>query len=761
MSMNFQAWFTGTTLSGLQAPFFLVRVGYPFCSVFEEFLNKEQRALHLALLPLYFSTQGEDRPNMPTIHFEKNLTKAQQEAVFAPDGPTLVIAGAGSGKTRTLVYRVAWLVEKGIPPGRILLLTFTRKASQEMLGRVEGMLNRSCREVAGGTFHALAYKILRMYGQAIDLKGPLTVCDRKDTEEIVAKIIRQKGWDKSQDRPDKKEFLDLLGRSVNRGQTIEEGMAGWAFDNPSTPSQFFEMNRLYVAFKREHRLLDYDDLLSLCLQLFRTEKKITERLASGYDYILVDEYQDTNLLQAEIVRFLTRGNVMVVGDDSQSIYGFRGAHFKNILDFPRQFPGTRIIKLEENFRSSQAILSLANTVISYSQERYSKCLFSRFKTGDPPCCVELPYEEAQSRYVTQQLQEFHRKGMAWQEMAVLFRAGHHSFNLEVFLQKEGIPFKKFGGRRFVEGAHIKDLLSYLKAAHNPRDVLAWERILRLLDGLGPKRAQGIIEKIRECPDWPSRLQVLAQYPRQSDQLQDLGRLFQELTLAPVPLPPTQALEVIWNYYKNLMPLLHDEPQRRQKEIEEVIRVSYNYSDTESFLGDLSLEVYEDQEDSVRDRMTLSTVHSAKGLEWKVVFIIWLTEGRFPSAHANMDPMEIEEERRLLYVAITRAKERLFLTYPLNLSLREGGWQKNDLCHFIAHIPEEILNRQGRPATDHVQASPLPAEEDGGFSKGTRVFHPLFGNGVVQEPPRERKVRVLFKRFGSKVLHLDYARLQMG
>jgi DNA helicase II / ATP-dependent DNA helicase PcrA len=699
---------------------------------------------------------------MQTINYEKNLTKAQQEAVFSPDGPTLVIAGAGSGKTRTLVYRVAWLVEKGIRPGRILLLTFTRKASQEMLSRVEVMLDRSCREVAGGTFHALAYKILRMYGQAIGLKGPLTVSDRKDSEEIVAKIIREKGWDKGKDRPDKKEFLDLLGRSVNRGQTLAEGMADWVFENPSTPSQFHELDRSYEAFKREHGLLDYDDLLSLCLQLFRQEKGVADRLASGFDYILVDEYQDTNLLQAEIVQFLTRGNLMVVGDDSQSIYGFRGAHFKNILDFPRQFPGTRIIKLEENFRSSQAILNLANTVISYSRERYSKCLFSRLKTGDPPCCVELPYEEVQSRYVTQQLQECHRRGTAWQDMAVLFRAGHHSFNLEVFLQKEGIPFKKYGGRRFVEGAHIKDLLSYLKAAHNPGDVMAWERILKLLDGLGPKRAQDIIAKMRGCPDWKTRLKVLAQYPRQKSQLQDLELLFQELTLQPVPLPPTQALETIWDYYKNIMPLRHDEPQRRQKEIEEIIRVSYNYSETETFLGDLSLEVYGEEEGSVRDRLTLSTVHSAKGLEWKVVFIIWLTEGRFPSVHAAADPMEMEEERRLLYVAVTRAKERLFLTYPLNLSLREGGWQKNDLCHFIAHVPEEILKRQGQPVRESNRSEPVPVEEnDEGFSKGARVFHPLFGNGVVQEPPRERKVRVLFKRFGSKVLHLDYARLELG
>jgi ATP-dependent DNA helicase UvrD/PcrA len=697
---------------------------------------------------------------MSKIDYQKNLTLAQQEAVFSPEGPTLVIAGAGSGKTRTLVYRVAWLVEKGIPPERILLLTFTRKASQEMLQRVEGMLGQSCSEVAGGTFHALAYKILRLYGSSIGLHGPLTVVDRKDSEEVIGKIIKKKGWEKNKDRPDKKEFLEFLSRTVNRGQDFEQELFNIFFENSSKISQLKELRGEYESYKRQHGLLDYDDLLSQCLFLFRQEPKVVQKLASFYQTILVDEYQDTNLLQAEMVRLLVRDTIMAVGDDSQSIYSFRGAHFKNILNFPRQFPGARIIKLEENFRSCQPILNLANQVISYSKERYSKCLFTRFKKGEPPRCLELPYEENQSRYVTLQLQEFHKKGIAWRDMAVLFRASHHSFNLEVFLQKEGIPFKKYGGRRFVEGAHIKDLLSYLKAAHNPKDVLAWERILKLLDGLGPKRAEEIVGRMAGCSDWATRLECLSLYPRLKSQLKEFHLLFQAL-VEPPRQTPTQALELIWDYYKNFLPVLYEEPQRRQKEIEEIIRVSYNYDDIEVLLGDLSLEVYEEKEDRGEDRLVLSTVHSAKGLEWKVVFIIWLTEGRFPSTHALADPEELEEERRLLYVAITRAKEHLFLTYPLALSSRDGGWQKNDPCHFIAFIPEEILNRGGRPVNGKTDFRPEQAKDDEGFSKGTRVFHPLFGNGVIQEAPHERKVRVLFKRYGSKVLHLDYARLERG
>jgi DNA helicase II / ATP-dependent DNA helicase PcrA len=693
---------------------------------------------------------------MGKIEYQKNLNQAQLEAVFSPDGPTLIIAGAGSGKTRTLVYRVAWLVENGNPPERILLLTFTRKASQEMLNRVENMLQRPCREVAGGTFHSLAYKFLRIYGSAIGLKSPLTVLDRKDSEELVGKIIKSKPWEKEKDNPDKKEFLELLGRFVNRGLSFEEGLAKSFFENGVSLSKLKEVNLNYEAFKRQHGLLDYDDLLSLCLHLFRQESGIVRKLSSYYQYILVDEYQDTNLLQAEIVRHLARENIMVVGDDSQSIYGFRGAHYKNIIDFPNQFPGTRVIKLEENFRSSQPILDLANRIISDSKERYSKCLFSRFKKGVSPCLIELPYEESQSQYVTRQIQEFHNQGIPWEEMAVLFRAGHHSFNLEVFLQKEGIPFKKYGGRRFVEGAHIKDFLSYLKVVHNPLDVLAWERILKLLPGLGPKRAQDIIRRLTVSPDWTGRMEILSGYPRLKSQLGEFSALFQRLIDHPL-LTPTEALETIWEYYKDILPRLYEEPHRRQKEIEEIIRVSYNYSEAAALLGDLSLEVYEEPDDSDTDRLVLSTVHSAKGLEWKIVFIIWLTEGRFPSSQSLMNPEEMEEERRLLYVAITRAKERLFLTYPESLSNRSGGWQKNDLCHFIADIPPDLLPRRG----GNVQFNPVPREDDEGFSRGVKVFHPLFGNGVIQEPPKERKVRVNFKRYGSKVLHLDYARLERG
>ena len=701
---------------------------------------------------------------MPKIAYEKRLNPNQLAAVVSPDGPTLIIAGAGSGKTRTLVYRVAWLVENGIPPEKILLLTFTRKAAQEMLQRVEAMLGQTCQGVAGGTFHALAYKILRIYGSRIGLPGPLSVIDRKDSEETIGKLLKSLGLGKNKDFPDRRECLELHSRIINRGTPFEEGVGiFYPHWEPFLP-QLKALEEAYETFKRQHFLLDYDDLLRFTLTLFTEVPEVAETCSASYRYVLVDEYQDTNLLQAEMVRFLvqTHGNLMVVGDDSQSIYGFRGAHFKNIMDFPRSFPQSRLITLEENYRSSQPILNLANTLISFSNERYSKCLFSRSPQGLPPVCVELPYEESQSQFVVQQLQKLNREGLAWQEMAVLFRAGHHSFNLEIALQKQGIPFVKVGGRRLVEGSHIKDFLSYLKVIANPQDVLAWERILRLLEGLGPKRAQDLIGLLKTGTDWSQRLSSLEHYPRLRSQIEPLESLLKELTGQ--TLQPTQALELIWEYYRELLPRIYEEDyQRRQKEIEEIIRVSLNYSDLEAFLGDLALEAYEGEKTREGGRLTLSTVHSAKGLEWKAVFIIWLTEGRFPSIHALETAEETEEERRLLYVAVTRAKERLFLTYPQALSPRAGGWQHQEICRFLTAIPKEILPRLGEPTSSQPSKKEVypSSDPDNGFPVGMRVFHPLFGTGVIQEAPRERKVRVLFKRYGSKVLHLDFAPLEKG
>ena len=706
---------------------------------------------------------------MEKIHYQKDLNPAQREAVQAPDGPILVIAGAGSGKTRTLVYRVAWLVEQGISPQSILLLTFTRKAAQEMLTRVEEMLGTSCREVAGGTFHALAYRVLRRHGGAIGLTGPLTVMDRADAVDIMGRLGKSLGFDRDHFMPGKKDLVELISRMANRGEAFEAGIRRFAPQWEAELPRLIQWQQAFEQYKRDHFLLDYDDLLILALRLFEEQPETARRLSAQYQYVLVDEYQDTNLPQAQIVRHLTgvHGNIMVVGDDSQSIYGFRGAHFKNILEFPRLFPGARIVKLEENYRSSQAILDLANKVISFAPQQYSKCLRAHYPHGDLPRTVEFQYEEGQSQFVVNQVRELARQGVPLREMAVLFRAGHHSFNLEINLQKNGIPFAKYGGQKLTEGAHIKDLLAYLKVARNPRDALSWERILKHLEGLGPKRAGQIIEGVLELEDWPDRVRLLEKHPRLQPQLGKLGTMLG--ALMEDADRPAEALETVWKYYQNLLPRLYEDTERRLRDIEELLRVSQGYTDLDDFLADLLLDTSENREAPAQDLLTLSTVHSAKGLEFQVVFVIWLTEGRFPSVHARESFEELEEERRLLYVAITRAKERLFLTYPLQVSERGGQWQRNEPCRFLAHLPEEIMSRpNGAPGGDPPRLPPellnravKVVKSDEGYPVGLKVTHSLFGSGIVVEPPEDRKVRVRFRQYGVKVLHLDYARLKKG
>ncbi|MCU0580179.1 MAG: ATP-dependent helicase [Desulfobacterota bacterium] len=548
---------------------------------------------------------------MAKIHYTKELNAAQLEAVQAPDGPILVIAGAGSGKTRTLVYRVAWLVEQGVDPGRILLLTFTRKAAQEMLLRVEGMLGASCREISGGTYHALAYRILRRYGSALGLSGPLTVMDRADALEAAGRLAKSLGLDKKGLLPGKKDFVELMSRIANRGEAFEPGVRRFAPQWELQLPQLARWRQAFEEYKRSRSLLDYDDLLVLILQLFSEQPRIAEKYSQQYRYVLVDEYQDTNLLQARMVQDLVRvhGNILVVGDDSQSIYGFRGAHFQNILDFPRLFPGTRVVKLEENYRSSQAILNLANKIISFAPQRYSKCLRAHFPQGEPPRTLEFAYEENQSQFVVRQVRDLANRGVPLREMAVLFRAGHHSFNLEIHLQKNGIPFTKYGGQRLTEGAHIKDLLSYLKVVQNPLDSLSWERILQHLEGLGPKRAGEIVERLAALPDWPERIRLFREYPRLQPQLSLLGEVL--ATLVTGPLRPAEALETVWVYYHPFLSRLYEDTERRVRDIEELLRVSQGYGTLDDFLADLLLEVNESQEEAEKDRLLLSTVHSAK------------------------------------------------------------------------------------------------------------------------------------------------------
>ncbi len=432
------------------------------------------------------------------IKYAELLNPSQLAAVTHRDGPILVIAGAGSGKTRTLIYRVARLIESGVPPGAILLLTFTRRASQEMLRRVEHLVGDRTRAVAGGTFHSFANLTLRQFGSAIGLKPNFTILDRSDMEDVV-NLLRTRMGLGSRDRrfPKKGAITEAISMARNKRRELGEEIE---FDFPHLAEHRDDLVRLaaaYDAYKRERGLLDYDDLLYRLADLLEQHDNVRRRLSDTYRYVMIDEYQDTNLIQAELVRLLaaTHRNVMAVGDDAQSIYSFRGANFRNIMDFPEIFPGARVVKLEQNYRSLQGILDVANEVISRAADKYTKVLTAERLGEFRPLLVRAQDEHMQSRFVAERILELREQGVELGEIAVLFRSGFHSFDLELELQRRDIPFVKRGGFKFIETAHIKDVLAHLRVVVNPADAVSWLRALMLVPGVGHRRAERLIEEI--------------------------------------------------------------------------------------------------------------------------------------------------------------------------------------------------------------------------------------------------------------------------
>ena len=433
------------------------------------------------------------------IQYKTQLNASQYEAATATEGPLLVIAGAGSGKTRTLTYRVARLVEAGVPPSSILLLTFTRRAAQQMLERATELLDSRCGKVAGGTFHSFGNSILRKYASHMGLNPGFAIMDRVDAEAAIS-ILRKEIDAGSTHRsfPRKHTLANIFSRAVNKMTTIEDVVYDDYSHLSSDVETIVNLFQAYQHHKSEHQLLDFDDLLVYLQQLLKTQPDTRERISSSFRYIMVDEYQDTNKIQAEILYLLTgvHQNIMVVGDDSQSIYAFRGANFRNIMEFPNMFPGTRIITLEENYRSVQPILSLTNLIIDQATEKYSKTLFTQKTGGSIPVLVSARDENSQSLVVVRKIQELIDQGVALNQIAVLFRAGFHSFDLEIELNRQQLPFIKVGGFRFVESAHIKDVLAHLRVIANPHDRISWYRILLLIDKIGPTTAQKVFEALK-------------------------------------------------------------------------------------------------------------------------------------------------------------------------------------------------------------------------------------------------------------------------
>ena len=602
------------------------------------------------------------------IDYEGELNPVQLEAVRSIDGPHLVIAGAGSGKTRILVYRVAYLVEQGIKPDEILLLTFTRKAAGEMLSRSSLILDERCQNVSGGTFHSFANMILRRYGRHINLPANFTILDASDAENAVNLVRADLGFGKIDRRfPKKKALLNIISKSVNKAEDITQVTDA---EYPHFLEYSAAINKIkdnYIKYKQKNALLDYDDLLVYLKNLLSENNGMREKLSARFKYIMVDEYQDTNKLQAEIIYLLLceHDNIMVVGDDSQSIYSFRGANFRNIIDFPRVLKNTRIITLEENYRSVQPILDLTNKVIAHSSEKFKKNLFTKKKRGSLPVYIDAEDENSQSGYIVQKLLELTAKGVSLSEIAVLFRAGWHSNDLEIELTRQNIPFLKYGGQRFVEAAHVKDLISHMRIAQNRFDEISWRRALLLIRGVGQKTAERIVQGVISGKgDIPLSDNILKKAP-------EINRLNSLLKSIDKRLhSPAQIVQAVSKYYEPLLKENYDDFHKRAIDLDSLARIAARYTNLEEFLVDMALEPPEKSiidasgRQSRKNSLVLSTVHSAKGLEWHSVFVIYVADGHIPAYQAFGNDDSIEEERRLFYVAMTRAKENLYLLRPV-------------------------------------------------------------------------------------------------
>lgn len=718
----------------------------------------------------------------------KALNESQYEAVTTVSGPILVIAGAGSGKTRTLVYRLAHLVEQGIAPEQILLLTFTRKAAQEMLARASLLIDDSCQRVMGGTFHAVANLLLRRYCRYLGYPANFTIIDQSDAEGIVNLLKSSLNMGRESKRfPSKRVVINILSKAVNKGMSIDELVGDEYGHLDDFIDDLITIRKHYEKFKLEHGLMDYDDLLINWRKLLADFPEVREELSARFSHIMVDEYQDTNPIQAEIVRQMAsaHNNVMVVGDDSQSIYSFRGADFRNIMDFPSLFPGAKVLRLEENYRSTQKILDVTNAIIERAQEKYTKTLFTSIEGGDKPFVYGARDESSQARYVADKIVALCDEGVDLSEIAVLFRSGFHSYKLELELANRQIEFEKRGGLKLTESAHIKDVLSYLRIIENPQDHLSWNRLLLQLDKVGPKTAQNILSRVKSAED---PLVALKDYPTGKSWHKGFHELLVLLEELRRPgLAMREMFPMVMEYYQPVFErVYHDDYPRRRKDLDQLETIMAGYESLQAFLDDTSLDPPQiETEGGGADsdkRMILSTIHSAKGLEWDTVFVINLADGKFPSSQAIL-PEQREEERRLLYVAATRARKRLFLVYPLEVPSYESYGAKGGISPFLEEIPHGLTQIGETRKSWQVQPAaygrlPEPPARTGfgiparkkessvaiasadNLRAGIRVRHPFFGEGVVEKVVGPRNVEVLFPRHGRKTLHLDYAKLEV-
>lgn len=636
-------------------------------------------------------------PRKQLLDYEKELNEEQLAVVTAPDGPVLVIAGAGSGKTRVVTYRVSYLLERGISPQSILLLTFTNKAAREMLHRVEYLIKMDTRYIWGGTFHHIGNLILRQNGQRIDYRPNFVILDNEDAKDIIELATKEAGIDTREKRFPKGQVLkEIFSYSANTMEDLENTVQTKYPYFMDILDRIDLVRRAYEGKKRASNAMDFDDLLFYWHKILGEDEGLRKYYASVFSHILVDEYQDTNRIQAEIVDFMgmINRNVTVVGDDAQSVYSFRGANFRNILEFPARYPDTRIFRLETNYRSTPEILDLANHSISHNRQQFEKNLRAVKVNGVAPVVTPLRDVIQQAEFVAQRILDLRDEGVPLDKIAVLYRAHYHSMELQMELTRRDIPFEIRSGLRFFEQAHIKDVVAFLRVMVNPSDEISWKRILKMFPRIGKKTADHIYEYLKAFPD-PVGLFVTKEIGKQfksmqPDNVEQLSLLFGELEgLARHDALTEMISAVLAHGYMEYLKYTYPNHENRLEDINQLINFSTGYDSLINFLSELSLMSGITGEEGVGgadedERVILTTIHQAKGLEWKAVFVVWCAEGRFPNPKA-VEEGGVEEERRLFYVAATRAMDQLYLCYPLMIFDRQIGSVILRPSRFIAEL----------------------------------------------------------------------------
>ncbi len=616
--------------------------------------------------------------DLSKINYQAELNPQQHEVVMAPGGPVLVIAGAGSGKTRAITYRVSHLIESGVDPHRILLVTFTNKAAREMLHRVEILIGLDLRKLWGGTFHHVGNLILRRHAPLLGYTHQYTILDREDSKDLMETCITDIGINTKEKKFPKGDILkDIVSYSVNTEKTIEQVVIDRYPHFHGFMEIIHKITQHYEEKKKKLNLMDYDDLLLNWKVLLEKHPEVKAIYGSRFLHILVDEYQDTNKLQADIVDLLAGNhrNLVVVGDDAQSIYSFRGAHFANIIEFPKRYPDAKLYKLETNYRSTPEILRLANSSILHNQRQFEKVLQAVRQRGSQPVLVPLRDVLHQADFVAGRILELRDDGISLDEMAVLYRSHYHSMELQLELTRRGIPYIVRSGLKFFEQAHIKDVISYLKVLINPLDELAWKRILRLLPKIGRATSDKIFRHLAALPDPLGGLEseeTRSLIPKAAiPGWQEFVRLIGILQNPELKKSPATLIElVLKGGYQEYLQSKYTDYRERGEDINQLANFASRYKSLEDFLSELALLGTVESETAVigsdeeEGRVILSTIHQAKGLEWQAVFMIWLAEGRFPPSRAFDSAEDEEEERRLFYVAATRAKDELYLCYPI-------------------------------------------------------------------------------------------------